>query len=421
MSTNDYVFPPNIFLLKGKIFHDFLETTFSTEIKELARLQGFSSADSLLYSKENILDFLLIDSNDTNLNHLKQLAAFRGSNGTWMVKVGIQYDVDCLMSNLRRAEHQENKASSDGSILVSTTILSHFPWLESLILFCQNSMFVKDGNDLAFLSVFVQNIANNLTKSPYHNRYVQVIEEFAFVLYVLGGRQAYEFVRINLPGSLPCMSTLAKLFNENKEQLREGEFRFDSMKNHLEPMNVKYAFASEDCTGIIKKVSYDRQSNSFIGFTLPLHHSGFPQPSAFHIETFSDLEATFRNEKLSSLLNIHAIQPITCHSQDSSPFFISAYGTDNKFDSYHLINRWLKIFDESLERGVRIIGFSTDCDARYLRTMRLMTNFFASLPNLDFRERSDVFKVNLPVNWNWFYLDPTQLFLVFQVDISEVI
>ncbi len=79
-----------------------------------------------------------------------------------------------------------------------------------------------------------------------------------------------------------------------------------------------------------------------------------------------------------------------------------------------------KIFDESLQRGIRIIGFSTDCDARYLRTMRLTTNYFASLPNFDFRQRSDVFKIKLPNAWNWFYLDSTQLFLVFQVGISDV-
>lgn len=407
-------------MLKGKAFYEFLEATFSPEVKELARLQGFSCARSLLHSKQNLLDFLLIDSNDPNLIHLKNLAAFHGSNGTWTIKAGIQYDIDCLMSNLHQAEHQQTITSSDDSILVSAAILSRFPWLKSLIMFCQNSMHVKDRDDLVFLLLFVENMANNLIKSPYHNRYSRVVEEFAFVVYVLGGRQVYEFIRINIPGVLPCMSTLSKLFNENKEQLIEGEFRFDSMENHFKSINVKYAFASEDCTGVIQKVSYDRQSNSFIGFSLPLRNNGFPQPSTFRIESYSDLEETFKNETLSSLLNIHAIQPITRQDQPSSPFFISAYGTDNKFDSYDLINRWLKIFDESLQRGIRIIGFSTDCDARYLRTMRLTTNYFASLPNFDFHQRSDVFKIKLPNAWNWFYLDSTQLFLVFQVGISDV-
>lgn len=64
------------------------------------------------------------------------------------------------------------------------------------------------------------------------------------------------------------------------------------------------------------------------------------------------------------------------------------------------------------------MGFSTDCDACYLRTMRILTNFFASLQNFDMRKRANVFKVNLPHNWNWFYHDSTQLFVVFQVTIS---
>jgi len=53
--------------------------------------------------------------------------------------------------------------------------------------------------------------------------------------------------------------------------------------------------------------------------------------------------------------------------------------------------------------------------------MRLTTNFFASLPNFDFRQRSDVFKIHLPTEWKWFYLDSTQLFLVFQVGIFDII
>lgn len=73
------------------------------------------------------------------------------------------------------------------------------------------------------------------------------------------------------------------------------------------------------------------------------------------------------------------------------------------------------MFDETIERGVRIVGFSTDCDSRYLRTMRLMTNLFSSLPNVDGRKRSDTFKISIPKNWNWFFLDPVQLFVVFQV------
>jgi hypothetical protein len=153
MSTDDTSFPSNIFVLKGKTFYDFLETNFSTEIKELVRLQGFSSVHSILHSEQKLLDFLLIDSDDANLTHMKNLAAFHGSNGTWTIKAGIQYDIDCLMSNLHQAEHQQIITSADDSIVVSAAILLHSPWLRSLIMFCQNSMFVKDRDDLTFLLI----------------------------------------------------------------------------------------------------------------------------------------------------------------------------------------------------------------------------------------------------------------------------
>jgi hypothetical protein len=44
-----------------------------------------------------------------------------------------------------------------------------------------------------------------------------------------------------------------------------------------------------------------------------------------------------------------------------------------------------------------------------------VTNFFSSLSNFELRPRANVFKIELSVNWNEFYLDPVQLFVVFQV------
>ena len=209
------------------------------------------------------------------------------------------------------------------------------------------------------------------------------------ILSILGRRQVYEYVRINLPGSLPSLTTLSTIFNQHKEKLLEGDFRFDYMKNHFESMKVKYAFAAEDCTSVIRKVCYDRCSNSFVGFCPRLQNDGLPQISSFVIESISDLEIAFETESLSSLLNVYAIQPITSEGQHFSPLVLSAFGSDNKFETHHIIARWLKIFDESLKRGRRILGFSTDCDSRYLRTMRLVTNFFASLLNVNFRQSPD--------------------------------
>ena len=50
MTSFDINLPSDIFALKGNTFHDFLESMFDIEIKEIARLQGFSTAYSLIYS-----------------------------------------------------------------------------------------------------------------------------------------------------------------------------------------------------------------------------------------------------------------------------------------------------------------------------------------------------------------------------------
>lgn len=266
-----------------------------------------------------------------------------------------------------------------------------------------------------FVSSFIENFFDNSTKSPNQYRYCHQVEKFAFILSVLIRRQGYEYIRINIPGCIPSLSTVSTIFDQYREKFLEGEFRFESMGVYFQSIRSKYAFAAEDCTGVIRKVCYDSLSNSFIGFAPQLNHDGFPRLPSSQIESFSNLKDAFESCNLSSLLNLHTVQPITNDEHGVSPFILSAYGSDNKFETHHIVGRWLKIFNECLQRGVRILGFSTDCDPRYLRAMRLVTNFFASLPNFDLRRSSNTFHIDIPSDWNWFYFDPKQLFLVFQV------
>ena len=100
MATSDMNVRSDVSMLRGNAFFSFLESAFSNDIKELVRLQGFSSARSLLQSNLHLLDVINIESDDNNLIAIKQIAAFRLADGKWMVKPGIQYDVDCLMSTL---------------------------------------------------------------------------------------------------------------------------------------------------------------------------------------------------------------------------------------------------------------------------------------------------------------------------------
>lgn len=401
--------------MKSDAFYTFLEMEFSTDVKELIRRQGFSSANSLIHSNVHPLDIIQLNSKDPNVILVKQIIAFHQNDDTWIIKPGILYDVNCLMSSLRQAQDKKTSHRSLEGIFVSSNVFDSFPWLKSLIIFCQNQLSSLTEKKSDCLMSFIEHMVENSMKPPNRYRYSDQIEELAFVLNLLSGRQGYEFIRLNLPGAFPSITTLSNRFNENREKISEGQFRFDSLKDYFQSMNVEYAFASEDVTGVVKKVSYDCQSNSFVGFCPTLHSDGFPRSSGLDVPSFYDLENRFMSDPISPFLYIHAIQPIKSHSTHGSPFLLSAYGTDNKFTTSDVINRWLKIFDESLKRGIRIIGFSTDCDARYLRAMRVISNFFAHVPNYDFRKRSNVFTIDLSHRWKWFYLDSTQLFLVFQV------
>ena len=74
---------------------------------------------------------------------------------------------------------------------------------------------------------------------------------------MLGGRNAYEFVRMNLPGSLPGLSALDESLNRAGAAIEESEFRFDALRHHQKSFGYQIACCSEDSTAIVKKICYN--------------------------------------------------------------------------------------------------------------------------------------------------------------------
>ncbi|CAF4852055.1 unnamed protein product, partial [Rotaria sp. Silwood2] len=64
------------------------------------------------------------------------------------------------------------------------------------------------------------------------------------------------------------------------------------------------------------------------------------------------------------------------------PLLLSAYGVDNKITAINVLNRWMYIFPHYRDQNVRVIGFSTDADRRYVSAMRLASGFLASLSDV---------------------------------------
>ncbi len=170
----------------------------------------------------------------------------------------------------------------------------------------------------------------------------------------------YLFVRMNLSPALPSLQTLNKLILNSNQKINEAKFLFDKLYDYLNQIDVKYAFGAEDCTGVIRKINYDQQTNSFVGFAAPLIN-GVPVPNYYQTNSFDQLESWFNSSDRSSLLNIHMIQPLPSSNNSTvpSPFLLSGYGVVNTYTSMDILRRWLFIFDNCLQKNIRIIGFST--------------------------------------------------------------
>ena len=117
-------------------------------------------------------------------------------------------------------------------------------------------------------------------------------------------------------------------------------------------------------------------------------------------------------------MNVLVLQQTTSYSslhKRPSPFIRSAYGVESTFTAENILARWRWIYDQSMMRGIRIADFSTDCDNRYLSSMRIPSGFFTANIAPPLRDHPDAYDVNLPTHWTWYYLNARQTFAFMQV------
>ena len=146
----------------------------------------------------------------------------------------------------------------------------------------------------------VDNITDNLSRWTNNYRYSDHLRQFAYSLFILSGQNAYEFVRLYIPSLLPSRTTIKAALNKSSNRMYDGHFYFDSMANHFSSTGSTFAFAAEDCTGVIIKVTYDSSSNSFVGFATPMRNI-HPQAAHFQTDSYHELETWFVEMRKSSL------------------------------------------------------------------------------------------------------------------------
>jgi hypothetical protein len=168
---------------------------------------------------------------------------------------------------------------------------------------------------------------------------------------------------------------------------------------------------------VISSVSYDATSNCFIGFT-PSLKNGLPLISQFQTNSYSELERWVADIGKSTLVNAHLIEPLLTDTMSfvhSRPYILSAYGIDNKHTASDIVRRWIYMYNQCKERNVHLVGFSTDCDTRYFKAMRLSLGFFSRAPSVDLLTgNNDLLTIDIPSTWKFFFMRSSQLFLCMQ-------
>ncbi|CAF1908611.1 unnamed protein product [Rotaria magnacalcarata] len=383
-------FTEEVLSLNGEPFYNFVEQQYIGD--------GFA--------------FVQLDSEE--LIPLKKTAGIFLNDGRFILKKGLVYKVEKFLKILRTLnqeyltslDHHSSNNSSD--LIVPEYLLKKFPFIQTLIVY---SKLIADCKyDLTFLNIILNNIIRNLITEETGFRYETIVRQFATSLYILGGRIAYEFVRLNIPALLPSVQIIQAYIVLLNNHLTEGLFNDGGILKYFNMNQSTLGFVAEDATPVVPKVTYGTKSNTFIRFSLPLDSNGLPIKNSYSTDSFTRLEEWYSDIKQATLLNAYLIQPLSS-SLNISPYIFAAYGTDNKFESSDVISRWYKIYQECKAKGICILGFSTDCDSRYFHSMRSSLGFFA---NFTYDGHPDLLSVDLPSSWCWFLMQQKQLYMCFQ-------
>lgn len=134
----------------------------------------------------------------------------------------------------------------------------------------------------------------------------------------------------------------------------EGQLRCNELSEYLRKLNApRTIWLSEDATGIVPKIEYDHASNQLTGLVLPTNNStGMPVTYSF-LARSSDEIASHMNKPMSAHIYIIMAQPL---KENVPPFLLLMYGTNNKFKSINVIQRW-KLIQQELKKYVIFLYF----------------------------------------------------------------
>ncbi|CAF1500138.1 unnamed protein product [Rotaria magnacalcarata] len=209
--------------LRDNDFFMFIGQFCSQDVVEYFKFLGVRSVDSLL-GIDDI--FLPLQEDYLELIDVKKKLAFRQFDGSY--------------------GQMTNDLGNDNELILKLEAFQQHPFLKRLIDFYDSLSQNPDSTNENFLHCFLDNLFSNLPAAKSRYRYQEDVLDFSLRLFTSAGRNAYEFLRLNIPGALPSLTTIqAKLAKEGLRAL-EDEFRYNDMIKYMSTVNSKFAFCTED-------------------------------------------------------------------------------------------------------------------------------------------------------------------------------
>jgi hypothetical protein len=185
-------------------FYDFLQASLNKDLCELFRVQtirDMSSLSSIII--DQIIDILTVEV--TDLNNLRKSLGFVTTDGHFHLRLGHRNRLERLLALVKSKKNSINK-----NIQLSNKPTKDQLQEKLLELWKQTPNSTKETNT-PILFPWISNIFKNLKKNKNKYNYDDNIREFAVLIFIFGGRNSYEFLRLNLPAALPHVSNLELL------------------------------------------------------------------------------------------------------------------------------------------------------------------------------------------------------------------
>lgn len=220
-----------------------------------------------------------------------------------------------------------------------------------------------------FLKKLLSAADRNSVRKKGGYRYDPEIKLFASYLRLIVGPLAYDTLNRNLEAAIPSLTSVNRYVRASKCSITEGILRCNELLLYLQKRNLPLIVGiEEDGTKVTDRVQYSSIQNQLMGFTLPLCNiTGLPIPFSYPARNANEILSHFSNgNTVSSNIIVIMAQPIG----NAPPFPLCLFGSDSRYTSNDVSNRWKYISDKLSEKGIKVLTFASDSDPKYNSAMR---------------------------------------------------